>query len=84
MNEGAGRADPAVHRRPIRAPQSWDADAKAKFEALPRDLQEVVLARESDRDKAVQRSAREAADARKLAQALVRARVPADGPLAAA
>lgn len=54
---------------PIRAPQSWDADAKAKFEALPRDLQEVVLARESDRDKAVQRSVQEAADARKLAQA---------------
>ena len=54
---------------PIRAPQSWDAEAKAKFEALPRDLQEVVLARESDRDKAVQRSVQEAADARKLAQA---------------
>jgi hypothetical protein len=54
---------------PIRAPQSWDAEAKAKFEALPRDLQEVVLARETDRDKAVQRSVQEAADARKLAQA---------------
>jgi hypothetical protein len=54
---------------PIRAPQSWDAEAKAKFEALPRDLQEVVLARETDRDKAVQRSVQEAADARKLAEA---------------
>ena len=54
---------------PIRAPQSWDAEAKAKFEALPRDLQEVVLARETDRDKAVQRSVQDAADARKLAEA---------------
>jgi hypothetical protein len=50
---------------PIAAPQSWDAEAKAKFEALPRDVQEVVAARETDRDKATQRSVQEAADARK-------------------
>lgn len=53
---------------PIPAPQSWDADAKSKFEALPRDVQEVILARESDRDKTVQRSVQEAADARKAAE----------------
>lgn len=53
---------------PIDAPKSWSADAKAKFEALPRDVQEIVLARETDRDKAVQRSVQEAGDAKKEAE----------------
>lgn len=52
---------------PIAAPQSWNAEAKEHFATLDRRSQEIILAREGDRDKAVQRSVQDAADARKVA-----------------
>src|SRR5690242_20538514 len=36
---------------PIEAPVSWDADAKEKFAQLPRDVQEYVQKRESERER---------------------------------
>lgn len=59
--------EPEAEEPPIQPPQSWSAADKAHFESLPRDVQEVIARRESDRDKAVQRSIQEAADARKEA-----------------
>src|SRR5690349_12123700 len=49
---------------PIDAPVSWDAEAKAKFADLPRDVQEVVAKRESERERFVQQKSQEATRAR--------------------
>jgi hypothetical protein len=49
---------------PIDAPISWDAEAKAKFAELPRDVQEYLGKRETEREKFVQSKAQEAAQAR--------------------
>jgi len=49
---------------PIDPPVSWDAEAKAKFAEMPRELQEVVQKREADRERFVQSKAQEAARAR--------------------
>ena len=52
---------------PIDAPVSWDAEAKAKFAELPRDAQEVIAKRESERERFVQQKSQEAAQARQTA-----------------
>lgn len=49
---------------PIDPPVSWDAEAKAKFAELPRELQETVTKRETERERFVQSKAQEAARAR--------------------
>ncbi len=46
------------------APVSWTADKRQRFAELPRDLQEYVAARESDRESFVQAKAQEAAQIR--------------------
>lgn len=38
--------------KPIEPPRFWDAEAKKRFSELPPDLQAIVVARESERDKA--------------------------------
>jgi hypothetical protein len=53
---------------PIEAPVSWDAEAKAKFAELPRDAQEVIAKRESEREKFVQSKSQEAARAKQEAE----------------
>jgi uncharacterized protein YeaO (DUF488 family) len=53
---------------PIDAPVSWDAEAKAKFAELPRDAQEVIAKRESEREKFVQSKSQEAARAKQEAE----------------
>lgn len=50
---------------PIQAPHSWDREAKAAFEALPRKMQEVISARENERDRVVSQKLNEAAEQRK-------------------
>lgn len=46
---------------PIPLPKSWSADQKARFDALPRELQEYLAKRESDRESFLgQKSARAA------------------------
>ena len=49
---------------PIDAPVSWTAEEKEKFKDLPRDVQEVLTRRESERERFVQSKAQEAARAR--------------------
>lgn len=52
----------------IAAPQSWDAEERAVFATLPLEAQQVIVARESERDKAVNRAQSEAAEVRKRAE----------------
>jgi hypothetical protein len=50
---------------PIAAPLSWAKDYKDKFEALPREMQEVIAGRENERDIFVRRKSQEFEDNRK-------------------
>lgn len=52
---------------PIAAPHSWSAEDKEKFAALPREAQEIVARRETERDRMVNQKAQEAAQARQQA-----------------
>jgi hypothetical protein len=56
--------DEAAKLPPIAPPVSWTAEKKEKFAELPRDLQEYVAERETDREKFVQSKAQEAAQTR--------------------
>ena len=49
----------------ISPPRSWPKAAWSIFEALPRDVQLVIVRREHDRDTAVTRAQQEAANLRK-------------------
>ena len=49
---------------PIDAPVSWDAEAKELFKGLPREAQEIVAKRESERERFVQQKSQEAVRAR--------------------
>jgi hypothetical protein len=53
----------------IDPPHSWDAEAKAEFAQLPRKAQEIILAREAQRDKAVFEAQARAAETVKRAEA---------------
>ncbi|MBI3678097.1 MAG: hypothetical protein HY243_15925 [Proteobacteria bacterium] len=52
----------------IEAPHSWDAESRAKFGALPRDVQELIVAREKERDAGLSRALEETAHKRKEAE----------------
>lgn len=52
----------------IEPPRFWDAAAKERFRELPRDLQELVLAKETEGNVAVSKKIEEAAIARKAAE----------------
>lgn len=52
---------------PIEPPKFWDADKKKLFSALPREVQEYVLTKETERDKATAKAIEEAATKRKAA-----------------
>lgn len=51
----------------IEPPRFWDADKKELFKGLPREAQEYLLAKESERDKATSKAMEEAANARNKA-----------------
>jgi hypothetical protein len=53
---------------PIDPPVSWDAEAKAKFAELPRELQETVQKREAERERFVQTKSQEATRAQQEAR----------------
>jgi hypothetical protein len=53
---------------PIDAPASWAKDAKEVFATLPREAQEIVAAREVERDREVRRAQNNAAVARQTAE----------------
>lgn len=52
---------------PLDPPRFWDAEKKALFSDMPRELQEYVLSKESERDKATSKAIEEAAGKRKAA-----------------
>ncbi|MED5549867.1 MAG: hypothetical protein VX529_10970 [Pseudomonadota bacterium] len=52
---------------PIQPPHSWDKESKEWFSTLDRKTQEIVSARENERDRATAQKLNEAAEARKLA-----------------
>lgn len=52
---------------PIDPPVSWDAEAKAKFAELPRELQETVQKRETERERFVHQKSQEATRAQHTA-----------------
>jgi len=63
--EGEAEGEPEQHA--IEPPRFWDAEAKERFRELPRDLQELVLSKETERDRATSRAMQEAAERRKAA-----------------
>jgi len=74
-----GLADPTLSAPVARAvseiaeivpPRSWPADWKARFDALPHDLQSFIVRHESHREKALRRAQNEAAAARQRLTAL--------------
>ena len=66
----SGEEDEAVEPdEAIDPPSSWDAAAKAKFKALPRDMQELVSQRERERDNVTSSKLQEAAQVRKAVEA---------------
>ncbi len=52
----------------IGPPRSWDAAARAAFAKLPPDIQQTIVERESQRDRAVSKAQQEAGDARRRAE----------------
>lgn len=60
-------SDPATPA--IAAPQSWDAAERATFATLPPAAQEIILKRETERDRAVSKAQQEATQVRKQAEA---------------
>lgn len=52
---------------PIEAPVSWTAEEKERFAGLPRETQEFISKRETEREKFVQTKAQEASQARQQA-----------------
>ena len=51
----------------ILAPKSWAAEDRAVFATLPREAQQVIAAREAERDTTTQKAVQSAAEARKAA-----------------
>lgn len=74
--DGADDADQADEQQeegddqpePIDAPLSWAKDAKEVFAKIPREAQEIIIARERDRETAVQAKFREAAGTRQAVE----------------
>ena len=62
-----GETEGEPEQSAIEPPRFWDAEAKERFRELPTDLQELVLAKETERDKATSRAIEEAALKRKAA-----------------
>jgi hypothetical protein len=65
-----GDAEEEPARKRVPPPASWNADAKAKWDRLPADVQEVVLAREADRDRAVSLKVQETAQLTQMLQGI--------------
>lgn len=52
----------------LEPPKFWDAEAKKRFGALPRDVQEIILRKEDERNAATARALQETAEKRKAAE----------------
>lgn len=60
---------PAETPPTVEAPKFWDAAYREKFKTLPPDVQQYILERETERDRAVRTQQNEAAQAAKAVQA---------------
>ena len=60
-------AEPA-ETPPIEPPRSWNAEQREKWETLPRDVQEYISERESNRETELRRTQNESAEQRKAAE----------------
>lgn len=69
-DEPAGEQGKEPDKEPVPFPTSWGAEAKEAFSKLPRDVQEIVSKRESEREKYVSAKAEEAAQERKKVESL--------------
>lgn len=54
---------------PIEPPRSWTKEAKDRWQSLPRETQEYLAQRETERDRATRQSQNEAAEQRKAIEA---------------
>ncbi len=61
--------EPAEDLPPIEAPRSWTKEQKAQFASFPREAQEVIAAREQDRETHLRRGQNELAEQRKAMEA---------------
>jgi hypothetical protein len=52
----------------IEAPRSWNAQGKARFAELPRDVQEVISTREAERETALSKAQQDTADIKRKAE----------------
>lgn len=69
-------ANPAEVQQPIEPPSRWSAERKAKFAALPRDAQEILLERESEVDKRITQKSQELAEQKRTYESLERVVAP--------
>ena len=67
--DDAGTADEPDEQAPIPPPRTWTKAEQEAFEALPREHQEILAARERERDAYYQRGLQDAAEQRRQAQA---------------
>src|SRR5437588_150606 len=66
--ETESQPEPATEP-PIEPPRSWTKDEKERFKTLPRETQEYLASRETERDREIRRSQNESADQRKALDA---------------
>ena len=69
-------AEPALQVQPIEPPARWTPDKTASFATWPRDVQEAVVARNSELEADYTRKTQEAADLRRTAEPLLKAIKP--------
>jgi hypothetical protein len=60
--EAEAAPEPEAELSPIEPPRSWSKDEKERFKALPRETQEYLAERETERDREIRRTQNEAAD----------------------
>jgi hypothetical protein len=77
-DEGEEEPDSDPEAPAIAAPKSWDAKERAEFAKLPRTAQEIILARETERDQAISRALNEASSAKTKAETEAQAKVTAE------
>lgn len=66
-------AEEGETREVIPRPQSWAADDQAAWDAVPEDVKPIIMARETERDRATQKAVQTASEARRQADAEVQA-----------
>lgn len=66
---GETEAEPEADLPPIEPPKFWKADEIERFKTLPRETQEYLVRRESERSAEIDRIQRETAEARKALEA---------------